>query len=306
LIFWIFFAIIVAAYWFLEKQSNEQVHFKGAVVVTGTSSGIGESTALMLAKRGFHVFASYRKEGDDEKIKSKAHKDWTDRLIPLKMDVSHEESISEATRILKAWLLKNPGVPFIGVVNNAGVSSGGPIEIVPMDLFRSVMETNLYGPLKLSQECIPLLRDNGDGRIINVSSVLGTISLPGSQPYCASKHALESLSDSLRNEVYQWNIKVVIIQPGYVKTEISRNSMNTNNDVFASVDEAKKSLYPKMADKKVRETGFEPEAVAEVIYKALTIKNPKGRYMIGTWEVTFAQFARFFPESLFDVIARRI
>jgi NAD(P)-dependent dehydrogenase (short-subunit alcohol dehydrogenase family) len=168
------------------------------ILVTGAATGIGRATAIELTKRGHEVVATARRlEALDEL-------DVADRLV---LDVTDEGSVAAA--IAAAGDLD-------GIVNNAGLSEPGPIEDYPPDVIRRVLETNVLGPMLVSQAVIAPMRERGGGVIVNVGSVQGRIGIPFGGTYCASKHALEGFSEVLRYEVGHFGIRVVLVEPGYI------------------------------------------------------------------------------------------
>jgi NAD(P)-dependent dehydrogenase (short-subunit alcohol dehydrogenase family) len=176
----------------------------GGVLVTGASTGIGEATALRLDSMGFRVFAGVRKEADGERLRAAA----SDRLrIVCPLDVSDAGQIGAAARLVEQELA---GEPLRGIVNNAGVASGGPLEAIDLADFRKTVEVNSVGPLAVSQAFLPMLR-RSRGRIVNMSSIGGRVAQPFAGPYIASKFALEGINDVLRLELLEWGIDVIEI-----------------------------------------------------------------------------------------------
>ncbi len=185
---------------------------RGYVVVTGTSTGIGEATALHLVEQGFHVFAGVRQEADGDALRVQAPK----RLTPLIVDVTDEAAIAAAAASVTKTV-GNRGLA--GLVNNAGIGVPAPIEFQPMADFREQLEVNLFGPVAMIQAFLPLIR-RGGGRIVNVGSIGGMLVLPINGAYSASKFGMRAISDALRLELRQWNIHVSLIEVAPVKTAI--------------------------------------------------------------------------------------
>src|SRR5258708_25769309 len=173
----------------------------GNIVITGASTGIGAACGLGLEGVGYGVFAGVRKAGDGEALKKKS----SERLSPVMLDVTNEESIADAVRTVG-------DVPLAGLVNNAGIVVPGPLELVPIAMWRKQLEVNVIGQVAVTQAFLPMLRA-GCGRIVNMGSVAGRSALPFSAPYCASKFALEGLTDSLRMEFRRFFIAVSIVAP---------------------------------------------------------------------------------------------
>ena len=181
-----------------------------AVVITGTSTGIGRASALALDRLGFHVFAGVRKEADGESLRSVA----SERLRPVHLDVTDEESIFAAGALV-AESVGDAGLA--GLVNNAGTTVPCPVEYLPLEAFRRQLDLHLIGPLALTKTLLPLLKA-GRGRILNVTSVGGRVGVPFMAPYAAGKHGLEGMSDVLRLELRPQGVQVCVIEPGSVST----------------------------------------------------------------------------------------
>src|SRR5215469_18875207 len=206
-----------------------------SVIITGASTGIGEACALRLVSRGFRVFAGVRKELDGGALKQKA----SDRLTPIILDVTDAASIKSAAAAVAEAL---GGEGLSGLVNNAGIAIAGPLEFLPIDELRNQFEVNVIGQIAVTQAFLPLLR-KGHGRIVNMGSIAGKSALPFIGPYCASKFALEALTDSLRMELLPWNIPVSIIEPAYVTTPIWQKSLQTGEKVAAMLPPQAHELY---------------------------------------------------------------
>jgi NAD(P)-dependent dehydrogenase (short-subunit alcohol dehydrogenase family) len=182
------------------------------VVVTGTSTGIGRATALHLDRLGYRVFAGVRRAEDAVRLRSEG----SERLAPVLLDVTDIGSIEAAAKTVSAEVGERG---LAGLVNNAGIVTGGPLEFVPLDELRRQLEVNTVGPVAVIQHFLPLVR-RGRGRVVFVSSIGGRFSQPIVGPYCASKFALEALADALRMEVAPSGIHVSLVEPGAVKTMI--------------------------------------------------------------------------------------
>jgi len=179
------------------------------IVITGTSSGIGKACALYLDKMGFKVYAGVRKQVDGDNLK----KESSDKLSPIILDVNNTESINAAVSIIK----KETDGNVFGLINNAGIGQGGPLEIIPVSEIRKVMEINVIGLVAVTQAFLPMLRKN-KGRIINIGSSTSIIAFPGASIYAASKFAVRALTDSLRVELKLFDMHAVLIVPGHVET----------------------------------------------------------------------------------------
>jgi NAD(P)-dependent dehydrogenase (short-subunit alcohol dehydrogenase family) len=187
-----------------------------SVLITGTSKGIGLETALAFGRAGHKVHATMRNPSRSPELAATASRE----KLPIavsQMDVDSDQSVSEGI----AAILKNDG-PIDVLVNNAGVEAMGSVEELPLAAFRSIMETNYFGALRTIKELLPLMRERHEGCIINISSVAGRLSCPPLTPYCASKWALEALTEGLAGEMKTFNVRVVSVQPGIIDTAMAR------------------------------------------------------------------------------------
>lgn len=263
---------------------------KKTVLITGASSGIGKETAKLMVKEGFTVYGASRRL---EKMQDlKAH-----GIKLLQMDVTDEASM--VTGIQE--ILKNEGKIDI-LINNAGYGSYGALEDVPMEEAKYQFEVNIFGLARLTQLILPHMRKQKNGRIINISSIGGSIGEPHGSWYHATKYALEGLSDSLRLELKQFNIDVVIIKPGAILTEW--NSIARENLLKVSGNTAYKVLAHKHVKmlKNADEQGSKPIVVAKTILKASMASKPKTRYATGKG----AKMILFLRTALSDRIFDRL
>lgn len=247
-----------------------------SVVVTGVSTGIGNAAARVLAKKGFRVFGSVRKEDDAAALK----KDLGESFVPLVFDVTDEAGIALAASQVREAL---KGEKLAGLVNNAGIAVSGPLIDLDPDEFRKQMEVNVTGPFLVTQAFAPLLGTDralkGEpGRIVNISSVAGIRAMPFLGPYAASKFALEGFSEALRRELMMFGIDVVVIGPGPVKTAIWDKAEEIDISRYANspyrpiLENFQKVFVGQGRD------GLPAEKLGELILKALTTPNPKVRY----------------------------
>ena len=247
-----------------------------AVVVTGTSTGIGESTAAHLVQQGFHVFGGVRRENDGERLRGQLG----DAFMPLSLDVTDEDAIGRAASQVEQAL---GGATLAGLVNNAGIATGGPLAHLPLDAFRKIIDVNLFGAVAVTQAFLPLLgcdraRTGRSGRIVNVSSVSGKRAPPFLAPYSASKHALEAVSESLRRELLLFGIDVIVVAPGSVATPIWDKAREIDATPYENTEYA--PALSRFLDyvMDVGPKGDPPERIARVIHEALTAASPKTRY----------------------------
>jgi len=245
---------------------------KGNVLITGISSGIGKDAAINLAAKGYYVYGSVRKLFDAEYAKLVKGS-----IIPFIMDVGDPKSIKEALNRLR-------GIPFVAIVNNAGIAVSGPLKYLDMEDFREQFEVNVFGLLQVTQMLIPnLLLNQQDldmpGRIVNISSISGRIVTPYTGAYGSSKFAVEAISDALRCELFNQGIKVVIIEPGPIKTPIWDKAILGKTGAFKNEYEPILEFRAEYA----KETERNALPVAEVtkkIIEAIESTNPKTRYLI--------------------------
>jgi len=242
-------------------------------VVTGSSSGIGYETSLALARDGFHTFATVRSVKKAQKIVTIAKKENLNIEI-IELDVNDEKSIKSA---FDQIVSKKQRIDVL--VNNAGWALFGSLEDVPVNDFRAQFETNFFGIISIIQKVAPIMRKQGSGIIVNISSVAGKIGFPGSSAYISSKFALEGLSESLRYELGQFGVKIIIIEPGVIKT----NLFSSMKIAEPKTDSPYKEITEKviMGVKMMAELGTHPSEVASTILKAIKETNPRPRYIVG-------------------------
>jgi NAD(P)-dependent dehydrogenase (short-subunit alcohol dehydrogenase family) len=251
----------------------------GAVVVTGASTGIGRATALLLDQKGYRVFAGVRKQADAKSLAEEG----SDRLTPITIDVTKERSIKSAKDKVQRAVGKDG---LVGLVNNAGVGDGGPVETMDLDVLRNVLEVNLVGQVAVTQAFLPQIR-KVPGTVVFIASIGGRIASPFMSPYNTSKFAIEALGESLRQEVAPWGIDVVVVEPGSIDTPIWEKGAQTIDEQMAKLSSAAKRLYSKQLrrmDEVLTETasrGISPDKVAKVIHTAISSDKPKHRYLVG-------------------------
>jgi short-subunit dehydrogenase len=275
----------------------------GAVVVTGASTGIGNACALHLDRLGFRVFAGVRRDEDAERLRSSA----SERLVPIKLDVTDSESIAGAAREVQAALA---GAQLSGLVNNAGIAVSGPVEYLPIGEIRKQIEVNFIGQVAVTQAFLPLLRLSR-GRVINIGSVGGEVALPFLSPYAASKHAIEGFSDSLRREVEPLGMKVAVVRPGAIQSSIWERGNAAADEVLASVPPQALEVYgeavrgARAAANKRASEAIPAQAVADVVEHALTSDKPKTRYVVGRVGKAMVTLERWLPDRAFDRLVAR-
>jgi NAD(P)-dependent dehydrogenase (short-subunit alcohol dehydrogenase family) len=275
-----------------------------SVVITGASTGIGRATAKLLLDRGFRVFGSVRKQADADRLKGEFGANFT----PLMFDVTNEAAVLAAARQVREAL---GGETLTGLVNNAGIAVAGPVLELSADEFRRQMDVNVIGPIISTQAFGPLLGSDPSlkgprGRIVMISSVAGKNGNPLTSAYAASKHAIEGLSECLRREMMLFGIDVIIVAPGAVKTPIWSKaeevdiSAYKNSPYFPALEKIRKFMLH------LGEIGLPPEKIAERIFEALTLRNPKVRYQI-TPDPMRHLITGILPKRMVDkIIAKRL
>jgi NAD(P)-dependent dehydrogenase (short-subunit alcohol dehydrogenase family) len=241
-----------------------------SVLITGTNSGIGRAAAEHLSSRGFHVYAGAR---DDDALEQLSG---IPNVTPVRLDVTVAENIARVQEIIR-----EKGTGLFGLVNNAGITKVGPLMDLDTENLREQFEVNFFGIHEVTRAFFPLLL-KAQGRIVMISSDSGFFATPFVGPYCSSKFALEGYSDSLRREISPHGVKVILIQPGRIatpiwdKTEKTIDPEKLGKSMFR--DEA--LALAEYSIRKGKSEGLPPKAVAETIYNALTLSNPKLRYIV--------------------------
>lgn len=275
---------------------------RGAVVITGASTGIGHASALHLSSMGFQVFAGVRRDEDAERMRAAGD----GSIEPLHIDVTDQGSIDAAAETVRAAT----GGSIAGLVNNAGIAVPGPLEHLPMEEFRRQIEVNLTGQVAVTQAFLPMLR-RSRGRIVNIGSIGGRVALPLLGPYAASKHAMEGLTDSLRRELRPAGIEVSIIRPGPIATEIWERGNNKADELLERMPEAQEHYGPAIASARAGaqerlKEAIPPKEVAEVVAHALTSDKPRTRYLVGPRTRLMALLATVLPDRWFDRLIERM
>jgi len=246
-------------------------------LVTGSSSGIGFETSLMLARAGFNTYASMRNLEKSKNITEIAKKE----KLPLQvvqLDVNNDGSVKDAiVNILKA----DQRIDVL--INNAGYGLFGSVEDTSIEEIKAQFETNFFGVVRVTQQVLPLMRRQNSGTIVNVSSVGGRIGLPALSAYHSTKFALEGLSESIAFELEPFGIRVVIIEPGVIRTNILNSSSSAKKALdpkspYFSLSQKLNDNFKSMMES---ELSSPPEEVAKVILQAVTSENPQLRYSVG-------------------------
>lgn len=284
-------------------MADERSVTKGAIVITGASTGIGTACAFHLDRLGFRVFAGIRNEKDGRALIQGS----SGRIVPLLIEVTDGASaVAAADRVAKE--VGNAGLS--GLVNNAGIVVGGPLEFLPLSEIRKQFEVNVLGQIAVIQAFLPLLR-LGRGRIVNMGSIAGRVASPFIGPYSASKYAFEAVTDALRIELLPWKISVSIIEPGDVATPIWKKSLAAAHETARRFPSQAVDLYgPSLeavtrAAEKSAAAGIAPDLIARAVAHALTAANPRTRYLVGSGVRLRAFLKKVLPDRLFDQLIVR-
>ena len=253
-----------------------------SVVVTGANSGIGRSTALLLASNGYKVFATMRSLSRGEKLRSLAAKLQLD-ITEVELDVADDDSVREGfTEILGQCERVDI------LINNAGIGSNAAIEDIKIDSDQEVFETNFWGVVRCTQAVLPSMRENQSGHIVQISSIAGRVGLPGQPIYSASKWALEGLSENLAHDLSAHGIRVSIIEPGVTRTAIlGKNSDFPDNPVYRDTYERMFDMYAAGIAANIR-----PEAGAATVLECISAPTHQLRWPVawGADQMTNARF----------------
>jgi NAD(P)-dependent dehydrogenase (short-subunit alcohol dehydrogenase family) len=272
------------------------------IVVTGASTGIGSATAKELARRGFHVLAGVRRRADADALLGAG----VDRIEPCMLDITEQADIA---RIAERVAGDPHRRPLRALINNAGIAVNAPVETLPIAQWRRQFEVNLFGHIAITQALLPALLDSS-GTVVNISSVGGKVVLPTYGAYAGSKFALEAVSDALRRELSATGVKVVVIEPGAVKTEIAERGIATSEELKADMTEAHLTRYGDIMDavtaqaRSFIETGVFAEAAAMIVAKAATASRPRTRYTIGRDSAILVRLNRMVSDRMLDRIVR--
>jgi len=269
-----------------------------SIVVTGASTGIGAACALDCAGRGMTVFAGVRDARAGEALAAKGGPS----LIPIMLDVTDVSTITRSAEVVQRTVGED-GLG--GLVNNAGIVIGSPLEVIPLPQLRKQLEVNVIGQIAVTQAFLPLLR-RGRGRVVNMGSIAGRGTIPLLGPYSASKYALEALTDALRMELQPWGIQVSIIETGAIATPIWEKSAKEAEGLEESASNEAKALYGE-AVIRIREAVAEaaqraipPEVVVRAVHHALTASRPHTRYLVGTDAKLRAWMVKWLPDRVQD------
>jgi NAD(P)-dependent dehydrogenase (short-subunit alcohol dehydrogenase family) len=259
----------------------------GVALVTGASTGIGRATAEVLRDAGYRVFGTSRR----------AIAERTDGITMLTCDVTDDASVA---KMIDDVLAGTGRIDLL--VNNAGVGLLGGAEESSIAQAQALFDVNLFGAIRVTNAVLPTMRQQGKGRIINLSSVLGLIPAPYSALYASTKHAVEGYSESLDHELRPFGIRVVLVEPAYTRTSFEENLARPDQSLEV-YDSARAGMNVIL--RKAMETGDAPEVVATTVLKAATDSIPKRRYAAGKTARQISLLRRFVPASAFDKSLRK-
>lgn len=263
-------------------------------IVTGSSTGIGFETSLALSRNEFFTYATVRRLEEPNKIKDIAKKENLPLQV-IQLDVNNDNSVKNTID-----KIVNESGRIDVVINNAGYGLIGALEDIPMEQIKAHFETNLFGVIRIMQNVLPIMRKQKSGTIVNISSMGGRIAFPLSSTYSGTKFALEGVTESLSYEVEQFGIKVILIEPGVVKTNFANNmkkigkTMNPNSP-YAQLVEIREANRKSM----VETLSITPDEVAKVILKAITSSNPDLRYIVGNDAARLLESKNSMPDNEF-------
>lgn len=284
-----------------KKGQQEKV-----AVVTGSSSGIGFETSLLLSRNGIYTYATMRNLSKSKKLNDIVEKE----NLPLKvlqLDVTDDKSVKDSIS-----QITDESSRIDVLVNNAGYDVMGAVEDISIDEFKSQFETNLFGIIRVTKEVLPIMRNQRAGNIINISSVGGRIGIPLNSAYISSKFALEGLSESMRYELEQFGIDVILIEPGVVKSNFFENAdvvNNKTNNTISPYSQLTQKLYEGFEPMLKSNSSSLPSDVAKIIYQAIESNNREVRYLVGKDAVSIInarqklsdkEFENWIKESLFQ------
>lgn len=266
----------------------------GSVIVTGASSGIGKAASYRLANAGYKVYGLARNYGKLQEIAGEL-----ENFVPVEFDVTKPDGFDRALDPITA------SGDLFGLVNNAGYVEPGAIEDLTMESIRAQFETNFFGLVGVTKKVLPALMAQKGGRIVNVSSMAGMVSLPIIGTYCATKHALEAFTEALRMELWNTGIKVASINPGVIETNIH---LVTEEKLSRMANSRFAKAYKKYLQKENVPPGLPASIVADAIFDAVSSPKPRYRYLLGSArEKAGVRLRRVAPDDIIhSLVARRV
>ena len=270
-------------------------------IVTGSSSGIGFETSLTLARNGFHTYATMRNmEGEKSKPLTEVAKNENLQLRAIELDVDNDKSVIDAINTI---VEERERIDVL--INNAGYALGGALEDSSMDEIKAQFETNFFGAVKATKAVLPVMRRQGAGKIVNITSMGGRIAIPLSSSYHGSKFALEGLSESIRYELEPFGIKVILIEPGAVGSNFWKNikiakSSSDSNSPYTQFGNKILKAYEQM-----EQNTISPSVVAKTILDAVTSNNPQLRYVVGEDAAKTLEARKNMPDNEFGDLIKK-
>ncbi|MEQ8515970.1 MAG: SDR family oxidoreductase [Chromatocurvus sp.] len=270
------------------------------ILITGATAGIGKAAAILLANKGHTVIAA----GRNREALGALDRQFSN-LHPLEMDVTDVDSVERGVTAVSTLL---NGATLDILVNNAGFGCAGPLELVSDADFEAQYQTNVFGLVRVTRAFLPAMRERGRGRIINVSSVAGHVTMPFFAPYASTKHAVESISDALRLELQPHGVHVVLVEPGPVKTgfgEHERAQLQKHADATSAYRDQLEVFI--RFHRRLHSKGADPVTVAGALVKACEAAHPRARYVTPRGRNTvFILLKKWLPTAVSDWVARRI
>jgi NAD(P)-dependent dehydrogenase (short-subunit alcohol dehydrogenase family) len=270
------------------------------LVVTGASTGIGAATARELARRGFHVLAGVRRGTDADALRAT-------NLEPIMLDITNEAEI--ATLVKR--ITDDPGRrPLRALVNNAGIGVNAPVEALPLSEWRRLFDVNVFGHIAMTQALLPALIESR-GTVVNITSVGGKVAMATYGPYASSKFALEAVSDALRREVEPLGVKVIVVEPGAVTTEMLGRVAATGERITSGMTTEQRGRYATVMHSMVSQAeayiskALPAEEAGRIIADAITSKRPRTRYAVGRDAATMLPLAKWLTDRMLDSLIAR-
>ena len=270
-------------------------------IVTGSSSGIGFETSLTLARNGFHTYATMRNmKGEKSKPLTEVAKNENLQLRAIELDVDNDKSVIDAINTI---IEERERIDVL--INNAGYALGGALEDSSMDEIKAEFETNFFGVVRATKEVLPVMRRQGAGKIVNITSMGGRIAIPLSSSYHGSKFALEGLSESIRYELEPFGIKVILIEPGAVGSNFWKNikiakSSSDSDSPYTQFGNKILKAYEQM-----EQNTISPSVVAKTILNAVTSNNPQLRYVVGEDAAKTLEARKNMPDNEFGDLIKK-
>ena len=274
---------------------NQGSRSREIVVVTGTSTGIGAATARELAKRGFYVLAGVRTKVDMDSVRDT-------NVEPIMLDITDESHIAA---LVKRVAQDKERRPLRALINNAAIEINAPVEVLPLSEWRRQFEVNVLGQVAMIQALLPELFKS-KGTVINISSIGGKVAMGGYGPYAATKFALEAVSDSLRREVEQLGVNVVVVEPGAVTSEMSKKVRSNAERITSEMTAEQRGRYGKGMNAMVSQAesyidkAVSAEKAGKTIADILHKKRPRTRYTIGRDAAMLSVLIKYLPDRILD------